>query len=53
MAQVLDSGARVGEFLDAAAAFFSECLWTSEIGASVLARIAREESMRRPYPRLT
>jgi hypothetical protein len=40
--QVVESGARVGEVLDAAAAFFTDYLWTSEIGGSLLARIARE-----------
>jgi len=42
VAQVVESDVRVGEVLDAAAAFFSEYLWTSEIGVSILARIARE-----------
>jgi DNA primase catalytic core, N-terminal domain len=42
MAQVIESDGRVGEVLAAAAEFFSEYLWTSEIGASILLRIARE-----------
>jgi hypothetical protein len=42
MARVIESDARVGEVLAAAAEFFSEYLWTSESGASVLSRIARE-----------
>ena len=42
MAQVIESDARVGEVLDAATAFFADYLWTSEIGASVRARLARE-----------
>jgi hypothetical protein len=42
MAQIIESDARVGDVLDAAAAFFSEYLRTSEIGASVIARITRE-----------
>src|SRR5215211_5669360 len=42
MAHVVESDARVGEVLGAAAEFFSEYLWTSEIGVSVLERIARE-----------
>jgi DNA primase-like protein len=42
MAQVIESDARAGEVLDAAAAFFSEYLWTSQISASVRERIARE-----------
>jgi hypothetical protein len=42
MAQVIESDGRVGEVLAAAAEFFSEYLWTSESGASVLSRIASE-----------
>jgi len=42
VAQAIESDARVGEVLEFAAAFFSEYLQTSGVGASVLARIARE-----------
>jgi hypothetical protein len=42
MAHVIERDARVGEVLDAAATFFSHYLWASEIGVSVLSRIARE-----------
>jgi DNA primase-like protein len=42
MAQVIEGDALVGEVLASAAEFFRDYLWTSEIGASVLSRIARE-----------
>jgi hypothetical protein len=42
MADVIERDARVAEALDAAATFFSEYLWGSEVGVSVLSRIARE-----------
>jgi len=42
MAQVVESETRIGEILDAAAAFYSEYLWTTEIGDAIRARIARE-----------
>jgi hypothetical protein len=42
VAQVIERETRIGEILDAAAAFFSEYLWTTEIGGAIRARIARE-----------
>jgi hypothetical protein len=42
MGQIVEGDAQVGAVLAAAAEFFSEYLWTTETGASILARLARE-----------
>lgn len=42
MAETTDRDIRVGEVLDAAAEFFSEYLWSSEVGASIRSRLESE-----------
>lgn len=42
MTQASESNARLGEVLDAAASFYSEYLWTTELGEAIRVRIARE-----------
>src|SRR3954470_22051880 len=40
--QALDTETRTQQALEAAASFYAECLWTSEAGDSIRARLARD-----------